>query len=557
MKETKIILAYCLIALATIFLVFSNMRGELLLPCTTNDKQTTDFSEGWNYNYSSQSVPMELFTATHKIKKGETYVLEKVMPDTLEEDSAITFSAKYIWFTVSCEGEILYENPESIRQTSYNYNPVIQLPSDAAGKTITIEFSPKSEHSSVFIKNISIGSRYHILLEQIRNGIPRFCICLFIIFIGFLFVIINILFRQQIFLNMRLSYLGIFSIVFSIWSLTEIPVFDMLINNIQHSTAITHIALALIPYPVLRYFILTFHCEDKLLGKAVSAISLGMTVLYTLLHITGIFKIPGSVILSHLNIILCMVYVIHLLLTSQGQNKRIKFTLHYSSVSAILFVVTICMDLYRYYILRTPDSSRYTRLSFLFFIVGLAHSNIKVIWDMMNLGIQSTNVKHLAYYDILTSVRNRSAFNEEMERLDQIKGRNSSIGIVQFDINNLKTVNDTLGHTVGDELIREGAQVIEKAFEEYGVCYRIGGDEFVVIIEGNAKEKYSFGIQQLQSLLEKLNLENNRKYRLSIAYGVAYYDYETNPSLWDVQNVADKAMYDKKKRMKDRIKNGH
>ena len=62
---------------------------------------------------------------------------------------------------------------------------------------------------------------------------------------------------------------------------------------------------------------------------------------------------------------------------------------------------------------------------------------------------------------------------------------------IMFDLNNLKTVNDTMGHQKGDEMIKRVADVMSASLGKYGQCYRVGGDEFVFISTKPDIETYS------------------------------------------------------------------
>jgi diguanylate cyclase (GGDEF)-like protein len=82
----------------------------------------------------------------------------------------------------------------------------------------------------------------------------------------------------------------------------------------------------------------------------------------------------------------------------------------------------------------------------------------------------------------MTGMYNRRAYDDTLSQL-MTKDSLKNITIVVFDVNGLKRVNDTLGHAAGDELIKAAAKIIKDSFGEYGKCFRIGGDEFVAILD--------------------------------------------------------------------------
>ena len=93
--------------------------------------------------------------------------------------------------------------------------------------------------------------------------------------------------------------------------------------------------------------------------------------------------------------------------------------------------------------------------------------------------------KKYAYYDQLTGIKNRRAFEEEV--YDKAE-TSENLNIIMLDLNGLKVTNDTLGHDAGDELIKATAECLNKAFGKNDYIYRLGGDEFSVLYEGSAEE---------------------------------------------------------------------
>ena len=118
-----------------------------------------------------------------------------------------------------------------------------------------------------------------------------------------------------------------------------------------------------------------------------------------------------------------------------------------------------------------------------------------------------------------------------------------------MDINNLKQTNDRFGHQAGDELIRSAADCISQVFKGEGKAYRIGGDEFVVIVK-DATEEY---LQQLLKRLEEAQAEEQRAlgkpWKLQIAYGYAVHSEEQ--SYEELFRLADDRMYECKRKMKE------
>src|SRR5665647_2949352 len=89
-------------------------------------------------------------------------------------------------------------------------------------------------------------------------------------------------------------------------------------------------------------------------------------------------------------------------------------------------------------------------------------------------------VLYISYHDQLTGLYNRRFYEEELNRLDT--KRNLPLTIVMGDVNGLKLINDSLGHAMGDELLKKTAEVIKKGCRADDIIARLGGDEFVVVL---------------------------------------------------------------------------
>lgn len=153
-------------------------------------------------------------------------------------------------------------------------------------------------------------------------------------------------------------------------------------------------------------------------------------------------------------------------------------------------------------------------------------------------------INALAYRDSLTGIKNSTAYVEATQELDrQINCGRPQFGIVVIDINDLKRVNDTYGHDRGNELIVHTSRILEKIFSGSAV-FRIGGDEFVVFLQGKDLENYGALIKQLDAACaEDYITVSDEKLPVSVAHGVALYDPQVDRVYDDVFVKADQAMY--------------
>lgn len=152
-----------------------------------------------------------------------------------------------------------------------------------------------------------------------------------------------------------------------------------------------------------------------------------------------------------------------------------------------------------------------------------------------------------AYKDGLTGVKNKLAYLEALAGIETgiENGTLKEYGVVVFDLNGLKVINDTLGHEAGDEYIKNACVLICQQFKHSPV-FRIGGDEFVAILKG---EDYA-NREELEASFVKTIDENQAKGTVVVSSGLAIYKPGVDESYNDVFKRADALMYSRKKALK-------
>lgn len=155
-------------------------------------------------------------------------------------------------------------------------------------------------------------------------------------------------------------------------------------------------------------------------------------------------------------------------------------------------------------------------------------------------------INELAYRDSLTGIKNHTAYAEETTRLNhEIISGEPKFGVLVADINNLKSTNDRFGHDAGDELIRQTARILKDSFQTSSI-FRIGGDEFVVILTGIACEEYREALERF----DEASTTGDGRTQPMIARGVAFFEPGMDNLYQDVFSRADRAMYQNKKETK-------
>lgn len=171
-----------------------------------------------------------------------------------------------------------------------------------------------------------------------------------------------------------------------------------------------------------------------------------------------------------------------------------------------------------------------------------------VLTDISRQKKYEYQLKHLAFHDPLTGLGNRLYYQEQAVKLLQETYKSQKIlGIVLVDLDKFKTINDTYGHLAGDQLLIHVAKQMIKSIPVNTYPYRIGGDEFAIII---VEEKKRNIIAYVERLLENLNENfffNDSKISITASVGVSF-AHEDGSDLGILLNFADKAMYHAKRK---------
>ena len=160
----------------------------------------------------------------------------------------------------------------------------------------------------------------------------------------------------------------------------------------------------------------------------------------------------------------------------------------------------------------------------------------------------------IANTDALTGVRNKTAFDSEAASLEAaIEGGAARFGLVMIDLNDMKKTNDTFGHERGDEMIKALSSMICEAFPGDPV-FRIGGDEFVVVAKDEQSVKIERSVADFNEMVKESSGNESLApwERVSAAAGYALFDPERDNKVSAVLRRADEAMYENKRRMKNK-----
>jgi diguanylate cyclase (GGDEF)-like protein len=266
-----------------------------------------------------------------------------------------------------------------------------------------------------------------------------------------------------------------------------------------------------------------------------------------LLQMLNIRDFRQTLITTHAILLLIVVVSISMALyefKTVGWNTRLKRNIY---CMAFCFF-GLMLDLLVYYTAQWKSSSIFGMLGFMVYIIVLGLASMKEVRALMAIGMRARKYEQMAYHDELTGLFNRTAYAEHTTQ----EGYDPEHSIVVMcDLNNLKYCNDTMGHEKGDVYIRESAHIIQEVFENVGKCYRMGGDEFCVLVEKCGLEKCRHLVAIMHEKAEAFN-KTSPDVHIHIACGYEKFDNRIDYDIGDTLRRADRMMYTEKLAMKHR-----
>ena len=458
------------------------------------------------------------------------------------------------------DGRSVYdpEIPDSVFYTDAfgtRWNCISLLPDDG-GKQVEIRVMTVYSGSRASIDNIYLGNSGGLILHTIDGRMVAFITCILLLFTSLILILADIPINMMSRKNHELLFLGIFALAIAAWCLSETNLIQLYFDDSRLMQFISCTALMLIPVPVMLYLNSAFGFRHKWLTPLICTLSEVQIVICWTLHFLKIADIHNTLTFTHIVIgltavIMLSVNIRNTFITFDNKSPVIYRILRGSGL--VCLSIAAIIDIIRFYQGSSDDSAMFVRIGLLIYIICYGISSLENTVKAVQLGIKTEIVSHLAYSDGLTGIGNRTAFMEQLSTLEKNKNSSDTVGIIMFDVNDLKYVNDNLGHQLGDDMLIKSAEIIKKCFESKdGSCYRIGGDEYVVILSGDdIEQRYEQGVVRFQEEIDRHNSIPDKEFSLSIAHGFALYDKNSGEeSLMDVYQQADMKMYENKKQIK-------
>ena len=532
----KIYLGFLIVCVLVLLYMFSNFRMERMHRPTTEGYEVPT-----NYTYCMYE------DSTAPVGVREEYVFS--FPEIDGSYCDLIFYTLHQNVNVYIDGNRVYRMKAHMsnrfgRTSGCVWNNVVLQDIDE-DRQVRVAIYPVYESSIGVAPSFYFGERNAIFMDVILKQLPTLVLSLIAILTGLLFVAYTIYNYKNLESNKNLIMLGCFAIIIGLWKLADNSVAYLLLPNIQALYMMPYLMLHLVSAPfVLFVKELYYNKDSKIWYIPIWTEFVGLTVTLGL-QLFNILDMRQMLWAVHIELIVTVAVVFGMMIyegRKKGMNVRMKRNLTF----LVICLVGALIDIAVYYITRGMVGNMLGMLGFVIYIFAQGAYSIRDAKDLMNFGKQARTFEQKAYHDQLTGLYNRMAYADHINREDFSPERCT---VVVFDLNNLKKCNDTLGHEKGDLYIKECARLIQETFQDIGRCYRMGGDEFTVLLEQVSLDTCKKRLHRLQEAVAERN-RKNPEIDMGIASGYEFFDKRIDHDISDTSRRADKKMYHEKFSMK-------
>ncbi len=555
-KNSKTLLTILVITLtaAVLCAIFSIIRTEVIMQSTKKEvteptqllegtDSMTAMNDGWTVVYEDGTSEEVTLPCDVKTNAGQTIELRRDLSDVSLTDAVIGFDNNRYGIIISADGKRLYqanttELADQIKYTGYRF---VVIPQDTDEIEITYT---SSENGTYKLNEIKFGDIHDAKYGIIEDELITIISLILFILLGILFLGFLIYYLAKGKYKTRFSCILALLVCTILWRAADSSLPILALIDQEVSGMVCYLSLMILPIPMVLFVMHTVNGESRLL-EIMTIIGASNVIVQTILSRTGLVEMQNMLIISHALVYADIVTCILALRKNRqvyGKNRE----------NNLIEIGVICLSLcavnamLMYWMGSHENYKNSLVVGIIIFLILLFAATIST--NMRSRREEEQKIseakiyKKLATHDQLTGLKNRRAFEQKLKEIEAETQEAKGAVLIMMDINGLKATNDQYGHLAGDELIISTARLIEGVYGGDGDCYRIGGDEFVVVMI-NPKNSVNY----YSALLNKRIAAHNEtsRWKISIASGYSCMVKSTGEqlSISDWKQEADIKMY--------------
>jgi diguanylate cyclase (GGDEF)-like protein len=481
-----------------------------------------------------------------ELETGVRYSASTVVPLLAANQDTLLIRSSMQDFWVYLDDQLIHEHvqpePLMLNMPPTSLWVIVDIPEDAIGKRLRIEYVSKVDVFSGLINEVHLDRKAMILHDLFVSQSFGFAVFLMLTLLGIISIGTSFAFKNT--QDLRLFYLGFMSITSGMWILSESRLLQYFIGNRFILGSLSYLMI-----PIIAFFF-ALYIKDAIISdqkskqhlKYLAFVFVALVLLNVTLQITGVMVYIEMMEYTLPIILVSAIYAAYLIVleitvrNNEEAERFVKFT--------IILLVSLILEIGSFFIQAFSSISSFFRIGVVIFFGMLAVDTFIYIRSNMRRQDETLLLEKLAYKDFLTGGFNRTAYERDVQSfLDTHK----SFRLVLLDLNDLKHINDTYGHNQGDEAIRLVFNAMRNGFV-HGNHYRIGGDEFAVLIEDVESNNFEHCLDNFQHILK--DTTQNFMYPIYVAVGSDVYRHGSWDNYSRFYHQVDQKMYTNKRKIK-------
>lgn len=537
-----------LICLLCLLCLASSMPSRL---SSLNAERSVLLASGWSYTTKSQPIPTPVILPADNIHNttSGTITLTRVLPSELLMGATLMLRTTQQAISVLVNGKQIYsfgsmKSQNILGNTVGDAIHLVRLPNDYPSKTLTVEIYSFDKEVKSIANTIYFGTKSSHIFSVLKGRLVNTITGILLFAFGAAVLIFYLITRKMSSKTRGLFYLAGFAVLSGTWVIIEGGLLQFVINSplLLYSASV----LALFTFPLM---LMQFLGSDYVFKKSHEiTIAIYIHRLFVLASLLlqlfwqvdfhSIMPVYYAIIVAETALVFYLCY---------KNRRRSVATVIAVAVGGLVISIIIGMLIISQN--RASDTVEVIHYGILFFTAVVSISAGRQIILMTKTTALNSALEQLAYADPMTGLKNRAAFQARMDSYEHEPELLDKVTIAVADLNFLKKINDTFGHKKGDEIIVLCAATLANCFGELGTVYRIGGDEFAIIMDNVTTPQCNEALNAVTAAMKQSNKSDEAQI-FSVAVGLVHYNWAYDKSINDLFTRADTAMYNKKESLK-------
>lgn len=528
-----------------------------LLVILTLNMHIGDFDSDYNQIINEDEIVSMANSWSMRAIEDKHFILSTQLPEVMQEDSTLAFESDHQTIIARVGDSIIYqrdpENPWFLGHEVGRVWNLIHIPNEFAGEILEVELDNYAD-MQIRTDTSMFSAGKNIMRYLFIDHLAMLVFAIVLVTLGFILLLLAFGLRQR---AMRESAAGLMNLAFILIFLSVQMSMDSYIAQfIQFNLAVAYI-LAQTFYLALPILFMQYLRGKVYRGHLILDLLCLFQMVYLAIVVTLHFH--GNVLLVHQRVMICVLLLIYGFATAalgidtlQSSPERSE---HLIPIGAVLFVDTIGIVLVLAYLFGNREFNLYLVVlaAELIFLCALFYDQLRKLISVFMMAAEARGLKKVAYEDTLTGLYNRRAYDRDIAELNMNLERFERVGALVLDMNNLKKTNDGHGHDQGDYLIASAGRLIAESFQPHGHAYRMGGDEFTVVMADESVLMIDQILDHFVLQIEQYN--KTHSIPLNLSWGFASMEVTKNQPYDSLINqmlhMADERMYQSKRSQKN------